>query len=166
MPGGGGGNGPRCCAAMGNASAPHATIKNALTPMLLSTFTAIPKMTLLILSTLLTLMQSLLYLKIRCIEHEFRSPHLTTFLASWLDELCLRVRSGTAFGILNNDSNFYVAVSNAIGPPFPSSMKLRIRTSRTFPHDDGLKARAPLSRHVIDTTSKLTQFDEVREWQL
>lgn len=85
--------------------------------MFLGSFTAMPEMNLLI---LFTLIQSLLYLKIRCIEHEFRSPHLATFLASWLDELCLRVRSGTAFGIINNDSSFCVAVCNATGPPILS----------------------------------------------
>ena len=101
MPEGGGGNGPRRCAAMGNASEPHATIKSALTLMFLGSFTAIPEMNSLILSALLALIQSLLYLKIRCIEHEFRSPHLATFVASRLDDLCLQSRGGQALGIIN-----------------------------------------------------------------
>jgi len=53
----------------------------------------------LILSALLALIQSLLYLKIRCIEHGFCSPHLLTLVASGLDDFCLQTHKGTVFGI-------------------------------------------------------------------
>ena len=76
MPGGGGGNGPCRCAAIGSASVAHATIKSALTPIFFRPLSAIPETAPLILCALLILIRSLLYLKIRCIEHEFRSPHL------------------------------------------------------------------------------------------
>ena len=38
--------------------------------------------------------------------------------------------------------------------------------SRTFPCVMDLSKRPAIKARVIDTTSKLTQFDEMREWQL
>src|SRR5713226_9619539 len=73
---GGGGSGPCCCGAIGGASAAHATIKSTLTPNFSRSLSTLLDMIPLILSSLLILIQSLLYLKIRCIEHEFRSPHM------------------------------------------------------------------------------------------
>jgi len=74
---GGGGSGPCRCATKVGASTAHAKIKSVLNPIIMRCFSAIPEMTLLILSALLTLIHSLLYLKIRCIEKSFRGSHLT-----------------------------------------------------------------------------------------
>ena len=82
MPGGGGGSGPCRCAARGSVNAAQAYVKSALTPRFLRIFSVIPEGIPFILSALLALSQSLLYLKIRCIEHGFRSPHLPTLTAS------------------------------------------------------------------------------------
>src|SRR2546422_2322110 len=64
VPGGGGGNGPCRCAAVGSASKVHAITKSVMTPKFLRSFIAIVEMTARILSGLLTLFHSLLYLKI------------------------------------------------------------------------------------------------------
>src|SRR6266849_2853923 len=74
---GGVGKGPCRSAAIGNASTAPAKIKSALIPIFLLCFTDITETTPLILSRLLILIQSLLYLKIGCGEHEFRIPPLT-----------------------------------------------------------------------------------------
>ena len=75
VPGGGGGNGPRCWAAKGNASAAHARINTVLTTIFLRLVFFIGEMSTLLLSGLLVT-QSLLYFKIRCVEQRFRNLRL------------------------------------------------------------------------------------------
>lgn len=72
VPGGGGGNGPFCCAARVTVSNALAIKRNNVTPACLPSFPLVPAVSPRISFNLLRLIPYLLYLRIRCIGSEFR----------------------------------------------------------------------------------------------